>query len=338
VNIATQLKPLEAAFATSTASPPLAPRLNAEDSNTLRKAFSLAPPAFVDAWARGLALSEKEFTPEDRDIFIEAIKTGTSRLKIIETLYARKWACPSPFDAGLAHDICRAQDHFVLIENLELFAPDDHAAFIRYAFGQICSRGPTPTELLAFDFDLRRGVLERKAAVKKIIRIANQEGHPALWDSLSLDEDKNDPTCARTLPTGFAYDEQGRESLIFVRESPGGGWMVAPDILQQSPTFEQRGWLVQQGWILAGPKRSLKPGCWRIDLNILQQEHVLRVDVVANSGLDVLQELSIYGPFSGSFCVTLANHHRFVELRMRADDSQAPRWINPRNISMHRIS
>jgi hypothetical protein len=338
VTIATQLKSLDGSISHFSEGAAIDPRLNAEDSDTLRKAFSLAPPAFVDAWAQALRLSELEFTATDRDIFVRAIQTGTSRLRIIETLYAKKWTRPSLFDAGLAHDICRTQDQFVLIENLERFAPDDHAAFTRCAFAQICAREPTPIEFLQFDFDLRRGALERRAAVKKIVRIANQEGRPALWDSLDLEEDNSDSTCARTMPTGFAYDESGHESLIFVRESPEGGWMVAPDVLQQPPTMEKRGWLVERGWILAGPKRSLKPGRWRVDLNILQQEHVLRVDVVANAGLDIVQDLSIYGAFFGSFCITIENHHRFVELRIRTDDDSSPRWINPRNISMHRIS
>lgn len=338
MNIATQLKSLEAAFPGPVDAAPRDPRLNAEDSSTLRKAFSLPAPAFVDAWARALTLTERELTPGDREIFVRAIQTGTSRLRIIETLYVRKWGCPSPFNSAMAHDIYRPQDHFVLIENLEHFAPEDHAAFVRYAFNQICGRGPTATESLTFDFDLRRGALARRAAVKKIVRIANQEGHAALWDSLDLEEDRNDPTCARTLPTGFAYDEQGRESLVFVRESQEGGWMVAPDMLRQSPKMEQRGWLVEEGWLLTGPKRSLSPGNWRVDLNILQQDDLLHVDVTANAGLDVLQQISICGPFSGSFCVTLQSHHRFVELRLRAAESAAPHWINPRNISMHRIS
>lgn len=337
MTIATQLKQLEDAFAVpQESSGPLG--LSAEDNNTLKKVFSLAPAAFVDAWARALALTEAEFTEADRDLYARAIQGGTGRLRIVDALYSRKWARPSPLGGVTAHDISGTQDQFVLIENLQHFAPNDHAAFLRYAFKQICARDPASTELLAYDFDLRRGVLDRRSAIKKIVRLANQEGRPALWDSLDLEEDRSDPTCARTLPTGFAYDEKGRESLIFVRAIPEGGWMVAPDILRQSPKMEQRGWVLRDGWILTGPKRSLRPGTWRVDLDILQEDQVLQVDVVANSGLDVLQEISICGAFAGSFCVTVASHHRFVELRMLARDGGEAVWIDPRNISMHRIS
>jgi hypothetical protein len=338
VTFATQLKRLEEAFPPSSEDEPAGARLNAEDSDTLRKVFSLAPVAFVDAWAQALTLTGGEFTPADKEIYVRAIQSGASRLKIVDALYARKWARRSPLCKGMAHDISRAQDHLALIDNLEHFAADNQAAFVRYAFAQICAREPTSRELLAFDFDLRRGVLERRAAIKKIVRLANQEGIPAMWDSLSLEEAADDPTCARTLPTGFTLDEQGRESLVFIRELSEGGWLVAPDIMRQTPTMEQRGWLLQDGWLFAGPKRSLRPGCWRVDLDILQQDHILSVDVVANAGLDVLQEISISGSFAGSFCVTIAADHRFIELRMLARDRSAPLWINPRNISMHRIS
>ena len=338
MNIATQLRQLETAFSAQSSESTNVCGLNAEDNDTLKKVFSLPPAAFVDAWARALALSEKEFTPSDRDIFVRAAQTGSSRLKIVDALYARKWVSRSVQNDRHAHDICRVDDHFVVLENLEKFTPDNDANFVGYAFRQVCAREPTSTELLTFDFDLRRGAVDRRATIKKIVRIANLEGRPALWDSLSLEEDASDPTCARTMPTGFAYDEEGRESLIFVRELPQGGWMVAPDILQQLPKVEQRGWLIEQGWLLTGPKRSVRPGCWRVDLNILQNDNVLLLDLVANSGLDVLQQISICGSFSGSFCVTLASHHRFIELRLLARDSSTDWWINPRNISMHRIA
>jgi len=338
VSIATQLKRLEEAFTASSEEPSTVLKLNAEDSDTLKKVFSLDPPAFVDAWVRALSLGSNEFTKVDRDIYVRAIRSGASRLKVVDALYARKYAGRSPLPRGMPHDISRAQNECVLIENMENFASDDHAAFVRFAFDQICARQPTSRELLKFDFDLRRSAIDRRTAIKSIVRIANDEGRPALWDSLSLEEDKDDFTCARTLPTGFVFDEQGRESLLFVRQLSEGGWMVAPDILRQAPKMEERGWLLQEGWVFTGPKRSLRPGCWRVDLNILQQDHILQVDLVANSGLDVLQEISICGSFSGSFCVTVASHHRFVELRMLARDSSTPVWINPRNISMHRIS
>jgi hypothetical protein len=337
VTIATQLKQLQEAFAVpDDALSGLG--LSAEDDKTLRKVFSLPPGAFVDAWVRALAFTEQEFTVEDRDLYARAIHGGTGRLRIVDALYSKKWARSSPFGSITAHDICGTQDHFVLIENLQHFAPDDHTAFLRYAFRQICDREPAPTELLSFDFDLRRGVIERRSAIKKIVRIANQEGRPALWDSLNREEDRNDPTCARTLPTASVYDEKGRESLIFVRALREGGWTVAPDILRQSPKMDQQGWVLREGWLLTGPKRSLRPGIWRVDLDILQHDQVLQVDVVANSGLDILQDISISGPFAGSFCVTIENHHRFVELRVRTRDPAETIWINPRNVSMHRVS
>lgn len=338
MSIAAQLRHLEDAYPSPPREQSNVHRLNAEDRSALDRVFSLAPPAFVDAWARALDLSEPDFTSGDRDIFVKAIQGGTSRLKVIDTLYARKWTSVSPLRASGSQHVSHPQGQQVLIENLERFAPDDHVAFVRYAFSQICVRAPAPDELLTLDFDLRRGALDRRAAIKTIVRIAHREGHPALWDSLDLEEDKSDPTCARTLPSGFAYDDQGRESLVFVRKSNDGGWIVAPDLLRQTLTTENGGWLVREGWVLTGPKRSLKPGCWRVDLDIVQHQTVLHLDVVANAGLDVLQQLAICGPFGGSFCVAIGAQHRFVELRLLVRDASGPVWLNPRNISMSRIS
>src|SRR4051812_20896334 len=66
VSIATQLKRLEEAFTPSNEDTPAVLKLNAEDSDTLKKVFSLAPQAFVDAWARALSLTGADFTAADK--------------------------------------------------------------------------------------------------------------------------------------------------------------------------------------------------------------------------------------------------------------------------------
>src|ERR1700761_3070854 len=77
MNIATQLRQLETAFSAQSSESTNVCGLNAEDNDTLKKVFSLPPAAFVDAWARALALTDKEFTPSDRDIFVRAAQTGS---------------------------------------------------------------------------------------------------------------------------------------------------------------------------------------------------------------------------------------------------------------------
>ncbi len=308
----------------------------ADVSPLTENAFSLPAAEFVDTWAKALALTERDLTTLDRDYLVNAIRTGTNRLKILDALHMRQSSFAQFGRGESAHDIRRTPDRFALMEVITRFAPDDDGAFLRRAFLQICDREPTPGERLELEFDLRRGHLDRRGAVKRIVAAARRDGHLALWDSLDPDDGQDDPACARTMPAGLVYDESGRETLIFVRAMPDGGWMVAPDIMRQSPKMSENGWLVHDGWLLVGPKRSFRSGTWRVDLDLLQlQDAILDVDIVANSGLDVLQRLEIIGPFSGSFAVEFKSEHRFVELRL------APRkcaeeliWLKPRNISM----
>jgi hypothetical protein len=309
--------------------------------------FSLPPPAFVEAWATALGLSEQELTQVDRDNLVGAIRNGTSRLKVIDALHNRG-AIPVP--AGQrsgAHAIRRASDRFALIENLTRFAPDDDAAFLRYTFVQICDREPSGRERLELEFDLRRGLVDRAAVVKRIVAIAVREGNLALWDTLRPEPEvetaataAGDQTCARIMPAGLIYDENGLETLTFVREVPGTGWMIGPDVLRQTPKTVDNGWAVHEGWLIVGPKRSLKPGRWRVNLDLVQpQDAIVDVDVVANSGLDVLQRMAICGPFYGSFCVEFRPEHCFSELRMsvREQPGGSP-WLRPRNITMQRVT
>ena len=76
VSIVTQLKQIEDAFSAPTERPSPVASLNTEDSNTLKKVFSLAPPAFVDAWAQALSLTDKDIASTDKDIYVRAIQSG----------------------------------------------------------------------------------------------------------------------------------------------------------------------------------------------------------------------------------------------------------------------
>lgn len=306
--------------------------------------FSLPPAAFVEAWAAALALDERDLSKADRDSLLGALRSGTNRLKVIDALERRRAAPHQSFRVASAHSIRRAPDGFALVETFTRFAPDDDAAFLRHAFSRICDRGPGEMERLELEFDLRRGLVDRSGAVKRIVAIAASEGRGALWDSLETDNDTDaqprDPTSARTMPVGLTYDENGRETLIFVRDVPGAGIVTAPDVLRQAPRAVDVGWAVQEGWLVVGPKRSFAPGRWRVDLDLLQPEGaIVDLDVVANSGLDVLQHIVICGPFLGSFCVEFRHEHRFSELRLAVRRNDAGNlWIRPRNISMQRVA
>jgi hypothetical protein len=306
--------------------------------------FSLPAPSFIEAFAAALGLSDLELTEQDRDTLVSAIRTGTSRFKVIDALHNRRQIQPGP-PRSEAQGIRRSGQHFVLLENLTQFALDDDGAFLRHAFAQICDREPSHRESVEFEFDLRRGRIDRAAIVKRVVAIARREGKPALWDTLqpTAGEAANpaDLSFARNMPSGLVYDEAGRETLVFVRELAHGGWSIGPEVLRQPFTAVDGGWRVRSGWLIVGPKRTLSAGVWQINIDALQApDSMFDVDLVANAGLDVLQRLTVCGPFRGSFAVELRAEHMFCEFRLSVREQAAGEtcWLRPRDISMHRLS
>ncbi|MBP1843470.1 hypothetical protein J2046_001726 [Rhizobium petrolearium] len=310
-----------------------------------RDVFSLPAESFVDAWAKALDLTEGELSQDDRSSLANAIREGTNRLRVVDALKARR---PVPVALGnrsALQALQREPDQFAILENFTRFAPDDDAAFLRYSFSRICGREPDSAERLGLEFDLRRGVATRAKVVKKIVAIARRNGQAAFWDTLlPRDEDdlpeSIDPSDARIMPAGLLVDMEGLATAVFVREVERVGWMIGADFLCQPLRVTDKGWNVQPGWLLVGPKRSFAEGIWLLDLDLVQPANArLDVEIVANSGLDFLQQLTIAGPFSGALCVNIRPEHRFIELRIRIHE-RAPEdaWLRPRNISLRQSS
>lgn len=301
--------------------------------------FSLPAREFIEAWAQALSLSEDELSAWDRENLASAIRRGSNRLKVIEALRSRK-TIPAETGFSMRNDIRRTPDRLALLDVLVRFAPDDDAAFLSYAFQRICDREPTGAERLELEFDLRGGKVDRRSTIRRITALAQREGHLALWDTLVPDDIRDEPTDARAIPAGFAIDEDGRDTVVFAREIPDRrGWWIGPDMMRQKVRIADGGWVVEEGWLLVGPKRSLQPGRWRLDIDLVQPEQTaLALDVVANSGLDVLHRFQVLGPFRGSVVFAIEPDHRFVEFRIDVPKGQGRVWLKPRDISMRRLS
>jgi len=307
--------------------------------------FSLPAESFVDAWARALDLTEIDLSADDRLSLANAIRGGTNRLRVVDALKARRPVPTSLSGFSGMQALRREPDQFAMVENFVRFAREDDAAFLRYAFARICGRDPTSAERLGLEFDLRRGVLTRAAVVKRIVSIARRDGQTAYWDTLLPEDDDSgreavDASSANIAPSGLLVNPDGQAMLVFVREVEHVGWMIAPDLLCQPLQINDGNWSVHPGWLLTGPKRSFAEGDWLLDLDLIQpQTAKLDIEIVANSGLDFLQTMTLVGSFSGTVCVTVKREHRFVELRVRIHE-RAPedRWLRPRNISMRHVS
>ncbi|TXI10035.1 MAG: hypothetical protein E6Q76_04715 [Rhizobium sp.] len=319
--------------------------LHRQPLNDLPKdVFSLPAESFVDAWARALDLTESDLTPDDRLSLANAIRGGTNRLRVVDALKAYRPAPSSLRGLSGIQAFRREPDQFAILENFVRFARDDDAAFLRYAFSRICGRDPTSAERLGLEFDLRRGVLSRAAVVKRIVAIARRDGQTAYWDTLLPDNDSEarqpvDLSNASITPSGLLVNADGQAMVVFVREVENVGWMIGPDLLRQPLRIDDGNWSVQSGWLVTGPKRSFAEGDWLLDLDVIQPGAAkLDVEIVANSGLDFLQAITLVGSFSGTVCVNIKREHRFVELRIRIHE-RAPEdcWLRPRNISMRQV-
>jgi hypothetical protein len=179
------------------------------------------------------------------------------------------------------------------------------------------------------------------AVVQKIVALARREGQTAFWDTLLPENESQasegaDPSNARVTPAGLLVNMEGQATAIFVREVENVGWMIAPDHLRQPLQINDGNWKVEPGWLLTGPKRSFAEGTWLLDLDLIQAPNAkLDVEIVANSGLDFLQSITLTGSFSGTLCIAIRREHRFIELRIRVHErSPEDSWLRPRNISM----
>ena len=79
-------------------------------------------------------------------------------------------------------------------------------------------------------------------------------------------------------------------------------------------------------------------GSWRIQIDLVQEMNAkLAIQLVANSGLDILQEVTIAGSFTGNLSTDIRAEHRFVELRVKIVDTHSETsWVRLRDISMVR--
>lgn len=307
--------------------------------------FSLPAESFIDAWAKALDLTESDLSPDDRLSLANAIRGGTNRLRVVDALKARR---PIPSSLGGLSGLQalrREPDQFAIVENFVRFAREDDAAFLRFAFSRICGRDPTSAERLELEFDLRRGVLTRTVVVKRIVAIARRDGQTAYWDTLLPDSENEaretaDFSNASITPSGLLVNTDGQAMVVFVREVENIGWMIGPDLMRQPLQIKDGNWSVQPGWLLTGPKRSFADGDWLLDIDLIQPHAAkLDIEIVANSGLDILQAITLIGSFSGTVGIAIKREHRFLELRIRIHErSPEDSWLRPRNISMRQVS
>ncbi|MBX4378821.1 hypothetical protein K4H02_27585, partial [Mycobacterium tuberculosis] len=63
---------------------------------------------------------------------------------------------------------------------------------------------------------------------------------------------------------------------------------------------------------------------WRIQIDLVQEMNAkLAIQLVANSGLDILQEVTIAGSFTGNLSTEIRAEHRCGALRVKSVDTHS---------------
>lgn len=279
----------------------------------------LPAEAFVKAAAARL---EVELVGRDAKALSQSLIRGVNKSRVWEALVARqedRAPEPSPI---LPTAFMRGDSDIIVEDLLVAHAPADNNAFIDYAYERVASRGPTSQERLEMDFDLRRGAMTRAEAIKLLTDVAIADGHK--------------PVLGRFTEGGFiAATGERAESLVLVRRY-GADYIVADRFLVQPLDVVEGGWLVAPGLLAAGPKRSLRPGVWRLTVDLLQDpEAVLDIEISANGGLEYTNRMRLCGPTLMVMEFIVRPEYLVTEILLRAVRGPDEAWvINPREVSV----
>ncbi|MEM9783031.1 MAG: hypothetical protein AAF899_11180 [Pseudomonadota bacterium] len=284
--------------------------------------FLLGPEAFVmrcsELAAEVGAADSIALDAGERTRLIAAIRSGRSRLEVARAVLGN---AAGPLPPSPARALGREWDSFAVVELLERFAPDDDVRFAEQVFEQLLGRRPSQIEALEARFDLASGDIDRRTM---IARVAAMNPHCRL--SRVTHEPKGDrganvnPHSTRDVSSAM-IGHDGREQVLIARCHPDLGWLIGADIECRGVLGPQHAEAplsqVPEGWILTGPKRTLKAGRWDLAVDLVQPGNAqITLDIVANSGLDTLLSLDLIGPALMTVGFDVAVFHHFLEIRI----------------------
>ncbi len=282
--------------------------------------FLLGPEEFVNRCVAIHTGTAELLTEAQRASLAEAIRFGRPRIEVVEAV--RRYVNPANRSLNVVNFNNIAQDwnSFIITDELIAYAREDDSMFVQQVYIQTLNRLPTSIEAVEAKFDLRGG-LSRTEFVERMARRS-----PAC--RLSTDVPFDDHSTV--------IDADGKFCINLIQPTKAGGWSVAKDVfLQQVASVD--GYLqLDEGFVLMGPKRSLPAGTWHLSLDIIQPEPArITVDVVANSGLDVLSKVELVGPARMIMAVLVEPWHNFIEVRLHKEtEIEHLRKLKIRQISL----
>lgn len=294
--------------------------------------FALQPEEFVQ---KCIDVACLQSITKDTPIFhqyVSALRTGRTRISVANAI--AHFANPILVNTSnfTYNSLNQTMDNYLVTDMLLNFAPDDDIAFMTFAANKILGRAPKNGELLPIEFDFRRKIVTRLECINWLTQHARASGRNLIFEGLHS---------SSAIPNnfGFSYDENGSKQFVAVNSNGFGSWQYAPNIISQNHSVNGSRWHVQSGWLMAGPKVSFEPGTWLLKLDFVQPESsALIIDVVANSGLDVLFCQEFVGSVAACIKLNIEKFHFFLELRIfkPLQDSNLC-WITPRKIVLVKL-
>lgn len=287
--------------------------------------IGLPGDAFVASAVKRLRLSD--VSPREEHAMVQAIYRGVNKTRIWEALSARSEGRLIAESVRLPSSLMRGDDELSIEDVLIDHAPEDDAIFITYVYFRLLGRDPELRERLTLQEAMAKGDLDRKSAVAAIVAASRAEGRS--------------PYVARsTGGENFAIvsGERSERMLLFKRLSPKD-CLVADGALREASLVDG-GLKLHGGLVLAGPKRSLKAGLWRLLVDWSQEEDAaIAVEVTSNGGAERLLGLTVSGSAVFNVEFRVMPDHLVSEVLIHAVRKGAGDWIvRPREVSLEWVS
>lgn len=287
--------------------------------------IGLAGDAFVTRSIERIGLTD--VSPREKHALVQAIYRGVNKARVWEALAARSDGRLIVEPKRVPSSLVRGDDEIAIDDVLIDHAPEDDAIFLTYAYFRLLGRDPELGERLAMQDKLAKGAINRRGAVEAIIATAKGEGRSTYVADSVAGED-----------LAIISGERAARMLLFKRLSPRD-CIVADGALRAAKVVDG-GLELHGGLALCGPKRSLRPGVWRLLLDWSQEDDAaIAVEVTGNGGVERLLGLTIAGSAVVNLEFRVEPEHLVSEVLIHAVRKGKGDWIvRPREVSLEWVS
>lgn len=264
-------------------------------------------------------------SPRDANALVQAIFRGVNKSRIWEALQARNSGRPTNAPPIVPTALVRPDDDLAVEEVLTGHAPSDDVAFLDYTAFRLMGRSLEMHERLALQARLNGGA-ERAAIVVDVIDMARSEGRT--------------PVVARMNgETPFSLVSAERTERLVLMLALNDKELMVADGLTAHARHSETGLELGEGLVFAGPKKPLRPGIWRLNLDWGQhRESAICVEATANGGAEKLFAMTFSGPARFASEFRILPEHLVCELLIfavrKGEGVDHPWIVRPREVSL----